>query len=423
MDDNRVQFEKQIENLAQKNLSTKSALFTREKLNHYISNIQSTQRNTTTKSQHTYHLLRKYRVENQFGTSKLICKKTGKYFIHLQELYDNIKAAHEIVGHGGQRRTFLELRKTIANVTELQIKTYLAFCTTCTIRGGVGEKRSKRVVRPLISSDFGERGQVDLIDMSGMVIGGYTFILNYQDHFSKFCILRALKTKTAKEVVSNLVHIFSTIGAPKILQADNGKEFVAKLFSKVLCTLWPELTIVHGRPRHPESQGSVERANGDVENMIRAILIEKRTKDWVAQLNFVQFCKNTATNRVIKTSPYKATFGRDPPLGFNQTFTWDILHGDQFPLQVEDFSQLRDNSTFIDDNPPTAGPSARTTDTFKSIQASSRRGIVLGAQEMVKNTSTPTQVNINDTVAILVNPRDRPYKLGHKYLVGKIIAI
>lgn len=80
MDDNRVQFEKQIENLAQKNLSTKSALFTREKLNHYISNIQSTQRNTTTKSQHTYHLLRKYRVENQFGTSKLICKKNWKIF-------------------------------------------------------------------------------------------------------------------------------------------------------------------------------------------------------------------------------------------------------------------------------------------------------------------------------------------------------
>ena len=38
--------------------------------------------------------------------------------------------------------------------------------------------------------------------------GGYKYILNYQDCFSKFVILRALKTKTAAKVADCLVNIF-----------------------------------------------------------------------------------------------------------------------------------------------------------------------------------------------------------------------
>ena len=72
-----------------------------------------------------------------------------------------------------------------------------------------------------------------------------------------------LKTKTAAEVAWHLLEIFLTFGAPAILQSDNGKEFVASIITE-LKQLWPDLKIVHGRPRHPQSQGSVERSNGEV---------------------------------------------------------------------------------------------------------------------------------------------------------------
>jgi len=39
---------------------------------------------------------------------------------------------------------------------------------------------------------------------------------------------------------------------------------------KELLVLWPEVKIVHGRPRHAQSQGSCERANWDVAKMLRA---------------------------------------------------------------------------------------------------------------------------------------------------------
>ena len=37
--------------------------------------------------------------------------------------------------------------------------------------------------------------------------------------------------------------------------------------------------MVHEKPRHPQSQGSVERANG-IKDMLVAWLSDSRTKDW-----------------------------------------------------------------------------------------------------------------------------------------------
>ena len=56
-------------------------------------------------------------------------------------------------------------------------------------------------------------------------------------------------------------------GCPLILQSDNGKEFVNKVIKR-LKQLWPECVLVRGRPRHPQSQGSIERANKDVHVMV-----------------------------------------------------------------------------------------------------------------------------------------------------------
>ncbi|CAJ0945375.1 unnamed protein product, partial [Mesorhabditis belari] len=46
------------------------------------------------------------------------------------------------------------------------------------------------------------------------------------DHLTKFVSLRALKTKTAKEVVEHLIAIYGNFGALRILQTENGREFV-----------------------------------------------------------------------------------------------------------------------------------------------------------------------------------------------------
>ncbi|CAF1066503.1 unnamed protein product [Adineta ricciae] len=128
---------------------------------------------------------------------------------------------------------------------------------------------------------------MDLIDMRtrpDMNSNGktYNWILQLKDHFSKYCWGRALQKKEAREVYDCVREIFFQFGPPHILQSDNGREFVNELINSLEVD-FPGIKeklnmtyslpyantvldsvgmhIVHGRPRHPQTQGLIERAN------------------------------------------------------------------------------------------------------------------------------------------------------------------
>jgi len=128
-------------------------------------------------------------------------------------------------------------------------------------------KKNGLVPKPMIFSKMNSRDKVDLIDMQSQTDGEYRFIMVYQDHIIKFVRIRALKTKRAEEVAKHIIDIFCIFGAPMILQSDNGREFVNQIINDLKC-MWDNLKIVHGKPRHSQSQGSVERANQDIQNIL-----------------------------------------------------------------------------------------------------------------------------------------------------------
>jgi len=116
-----------------------------------------------------------------------------------------------------------ELKKKFCNVTWQVIDLYLALCEECQLK----KKTPKRglVVRPVLSHYLNSRCQADLIDMQSEPDG----ITNYQDHVTKFTILRPLKSKTEEEVAYQLMDIFCMSGAPFTLQSNNGREFANKI--------------------------------------------------------------------------------------------------------------------------------------------------------------------------------------------------
>lgn len=69
---------------------------------------------------------------------------------------------------------------------------------------------------------------------------------------------------------------------------DNGRKFTATLVEE-MTNLWPKCKIIHGRPRYPQSQGSVKRCNQDVKNMLRAWIIDNQFTDLEMGYNFVQW--------------------------------------------------------------------------------------------------------------------------------------
>ncbi|XP_060861668.1 KRAB-A domain-containing protein 2-like [Metopolophium dirhodum] len=119
-------------------------------------------------------------------------------------------------------------------------------CESCQKKGSKAKKGL--VVKPIISSEMNSRCQIDLIDMQ-----------------------------------AQSDDIFTTFGAPSILQSGSGREFANKVVTEI-CAMWPELKIVHGKPRHRLSQGSVERDNQDIANMLATWLTDNRTKKWSEEL-------------------------------------------------------------------------------------------------------------------------------------------
>ena len=89
----------------------------------------------------------------------------------------------------------------------------------------------------------------------------------YQDHLTKFVQLRPVTPKRAPEIAYQLLDIFSIFRVPHILQSDNGRESVNSVITE-LSAMRDGLKKVHGKPRHSQSQGSAERANRDIKDML-----------------------------------------------------------------------------------------------------------------------------------------------------------
>ena len=114
-------------------------------------------------------------------------------------------------------------------------------------------------------------------------------------------------------VAAELYKIFSIQGPPMILQSDNGSEFVNELM-KILAESYG-IQLVHGRARHPQSQGSVERSNADISKIVYAWMKEKNSKYWSVGMDEMQFQKNARYHSSIKMAPYENVYGQTPRRG------------------------------------------------------------------------------------------------------------
>jgi len=76
-----------------------------------------------------------------------------------------------------------------------------------------------------------------------------------------------------------------------------------------MADMWPGMKLVHGKQTHSQSQGSVERSNQEVRDMLIAWMCDNNTKTWSEGLRFIQSKKHRALHSVIKRSPYEVMFG------------------------------------------------------------------------------------------------------------------
>uniref|UniRef100_A0A669CS17 ribonuclease H n=1 Tax=Oreochromis niloticus TaxID=8128 RepID=A0A669CS17_ORENI len=132
-----------------------------------------------------------------------------------------------------------------------------------------------------------------------------------------------LRTLKVKSVVKALVNFFSTFGLPKVVQTDQGSNFMSKIFAQVL----QSLGVKHQKSSayHPESQGALERFHQTLKSMMRKFCLESG-KEWDEGLPLLLLAVRESVQESLGFSPAELVFGhtvRGPLLLLKENFLSD----------------------------------------------------------------------------------------------------
>uniref|UniRef100_A0A8D2CWV1 SCAN domain containing 3 n=1 Tax=Sciurus vulgaris TaxID=55149 RepID=A0A8D2CWV1_SCIVU len=278
-----------------------------------------------------YRRLARFDVILVHGKEKLIEAINGetdkiRYYSHSEDLFDILHDTHLSIGHGGRTRMEKELQAKYKNITKEVIMLYLTLCKPCQQKNS----KLKKVLTSKTIKEVNSRCQVDLIDMQLNPDGEYKFIMHYQDLHTKLNFLRSLKSKRPEEVAHSLLDIFTIIGAPSVLQSNNGREFSSQIVSE-LSNIWPELKIVHGKPQACQSQISTEQTN-EIQKRIFSWMQTNNSPHWTEFLWFIQMTQNQPYHRGVQQTPCEGTFRSETKLDLSRSqLTEELvakLHGE-----------------------------------------------------------------------------------------------
>ena len=115
--------------------------------------------------------------------------------------------------------------------------------------------------------------------------------------------------KSAQTIATFVMEdLISRHGAPKILQSDQGTEFVNHILNRI-CDM-TAIKRITTSPYHPQANGTVERANQTILNKLRKLCDGYETR-WDTFLPAVLMTYRLSEHSVIGLSPFKALYGRD----------------------------------------------------------------------------------------------------------------
>lgn len=145
------------------------------------------------------------------------------------------------------------------------------------------------------------------IDFMGpLPSGDYLFVM--VDYFSRFMLVKIMRSITAPETVKAMRSIFEDIveGYPQSITMDQGPQFVARDFTNYCES--KAITVNHTIPYWPQANGQVERMNRSLLKRLKISQILKR--DWKEDLRRYVFVYNTTPHSITGIAPGELHKGR-----------------------------------------------------------------------------------------------------------------
>ena len=247
----------------------------------------------------------KYKIKNQELSQELSISFKGQDYKvpTIDQILQILKQGH-CPGQGvhiGENRAFDVIKENGYYCTGLfeMIKRFIENCKICSLHGPIAKQVT---LNPMVFSHPLERLQIDLCslceDLNIILPSSATqYLCLIVDHFSKFVFGRIIFDKKKETIIEILKEFMSIYDKPLSLQSDRGGEFLNNMLTDYCQD--EDIAFIHGRARHPQSQGAVERCNQTIHKCLSGIHdpndsvfleakenIEKRSKKKAFNVNF-----------------------------------------------------------------------------------------------------------------------------------------
>ncbi|KAH9646382.1 hypothetical protein KPL70_024860 [Citrus sinensis] len=221
--------------------------------------------------------------------------------------------ATPVAGHAGVKRTLVRLSTLFywPNMRK-DVELFVASCLLCQ-QTKYSTQAPAGLLQPLpIPSLVWEEVTMDFI--TGLPFShGFTVILVVVDRLTKSAHFGALPTHftASKTAVLFTDMVVKHHGFPRTIISDRDSIFLSSFWKKLF-----ELsgtTLKHSTAYHPQTDGQSEVVNRGLEQYLRVFTQAKPTL-WFDYLGWAEFSYNTSFHTSIQMSPFKALYGREPPV-------------------------------------------------------------------------------------------------------------
>ena len=134
------------------------------------------------------------------------------------------------------------------------------------------------------------------------------YLLTIQCTASRYAWAIPVTNLKAKTLATKLMHLFASIGLPKVLKLDSAAQWRGSLISELTRMLG--ITCKIATAFHHESIGVVERLNQTIERMTKSYISEDPT-GWDIYIDYFMFAYNSVPNATLGVSPQTLVFGRN----------------------------------------------------------------------------------------------------------------